>query len=76
MVKVSIEVRNGATRFRVGVQATSIQGAISLVEALYFAGDLRVIFPIAPEVFFVGDAFATEGLIERGKPHEEEELAA
>jgi hypothetical protein len=76
VVKVSIEVRHGAARFRVGVQATSIQGAISLVRAFYFAGDVRVIFPIDPEGFFVGDAFATEGLIERGKPYEEKELAA
>jgi hypothetical protein len=76
VVRVSIEVRNGATRFRVGVQATSIQGAISLVKASYVAGDVRVIFPIDPEGFFVEDAFAKEGLFEVGKPQQEEELAA
>jgi hypothetical protein len=76
VVRVSIEVRNSATRFRVGVQATSIQGAISLVKAFYFAEDIRVIFPIDPEGFFVKEAIAKEGLIERGKPQEEEKLAA
>jgi protocatechuate 3,4-dioxygenase beta subunit len=76
VVRVSIEVRNKAARFRVGIQATSIQGAISLVTAYYFAGDVRVIFPIDPECFSVEDAIAKEGLIERGKPQEEEKLAA
>lgn len=76
MVLVSVEVRNGATRFRVRVQATSIQGAISLVKAFYFAGDVRVISPIDPEGFFVEDAFAKEVLIKRSKPQEEEKLVA
>lgn len=76
MVRVSVEVKNGATRFRVGVQATSIQGAISLVKAYDFAGDVRVIFPIDPECLSVEDAIAKEELIERGKPQEEEKLAA
>jgi hypothetical protein len=74
VVRVSVEVRNGATRFRVGVQATSIQGAINLAKSYYFAGDVRVIFPIDPESFFVEDAFAKDGLIEVGKT--QEELAA
>jgi hypothetical protein len=75
VVRVSSEVRNGATRFRVGVQATSIQRAISLVSnAFYFAGDVRVIFPSDPEGFFVEEAFAKEGLIKVGET--QEELAA
>jgi hypothetical protein len=74
VVRVSIEVRGGAARFRVGVQASSIQRAVSLVEGFYSASDVRVGFPIDPEGFFVEDAFAREGLIERGKP--QEDLAA
>jgi hypothetical protein len=74
VVRVSVEVKNGAARFRVGVHATSIQGAINLVKAFYFTGDVRVIFPIDPEEFFVEDAFAREGLIEVGKT--QEKLAA
>ncbi len=76
MIRISIEVRNGATWFRVGVQATSIQRAISLVgNVFHSAGDVRVVFPIDPEGFFVEDVLGAEGLIERAKP-QEEELAA
>jgi hypothetical protein len=76
VVRVSVEVRNGATHFRVGIQASSINSAINLVKAFYSACDVRVIFPIDPEGFFVEDAIAKEGLIESGKPQEEEKLAA
>jgi hypothetical protein len=75
VVRVSIEVRNGAARFRVGVQASSINRAISLAKAFYSSGDVRVIFPIDPECFFVEDALGAERLMERDKS-QEEELAA
>jgi hypothetical protein len=35
MVKVSMEVRSGAVRFDVGVQAESIQRTVSFVERYY-----------------------------------------
>ena len=77
MVRVSIEVRSGATRFRVGVRASSIQRAVELVKDSYYsAGEVGVVFPIDAEGFFVEDALAKEGLIEAGKPHEEGELLA
>ena len=72
VVRVSVEVRNGAARFRVGVQASSIQSALNLVKGFYSASDVKVLFPIDPEGFFVEDALAAEGLIERVKPQEEE----
>jgi hypothetical protein len=53
MVKVSIEVRSGDARFDVGVQAESIQRAMSLVRERYPRGSVRVKFPIEPESFFV-----------------------
>jgi hypothetical protein len=74
VVRVSIEVRSGAARFRVGIQASSIQRAVSLAKGLYSATDVQVIFPIDAEGFFVKNAFAKEGLIEEGKT--QEELAA
>ena len=67
MVKVSIEVCYGAARFRVGVQASSIQRAVGLVKDSYSADDVRVVFPIDPEGFFAEDVFATERLIEAGE---------
>jgi hypothetical protein len=76
VIRVSVEVRNKTAHFRVGIQASSINRAINLVKAFYSAGDVRVIFPIDPEGFFVEDAIAKEELIESGKPQEEEKLAA
>jgi len=70
VVRVSIEVRSGAARFRVGVQASNIQRAVSLVKGLYAASDVRVVFPIDPEGFVVEDAFAKEGLVETAKAEE------
>ena len=77
VVKVSVEVRNGAARFRVGVQASSIQSALNLVKGVHSASEVKVLFPIDPEGFFVEDALAAEGLIQRIKSQEQkEELAA
>jgi hypothetical protein len=77
VVKVSVEVRNGAARFRVGVQASSIQSALNLVKGVHSASEVKVLFPIDPEGFFVADALAAKGLIQRNKCQEEkEELAA
>jgi hypothetical protein len=78
VVKVSVEVRSGAARFRVGVQASSIQNALNLVKGLYSTKDIKVVFPIDPEGFFVADALAAERLIQRSNSQEQnnEELAA
>jgi hypothetical protein len=63
-----MEVRSGVARFRVRIQASSIQGAVNLVKGLYSASDVRVEFPIAPEGFYFEDALAKEGLIEGERP--------
>src|ERR671912_569104 len=77
MVRVAIEVQSGVAHFRVGIQSSSIQRAVSLAQNLYSASNVRVIFPIDPEGFFVEDVLAKEGLIEEVKPHkEQDELAA
>jgi hypothetical protein len=52
MVKVSIEVRSGAARFRVGVRAESIERAVSLMEKRFPSRNVKVCFPIDPEGFF------------------------
>jgi hypothetical protein len=52
MVKVSIEVRSGAARFRVGVRAESIERAVSLMERRFPSRNVKVSFPIDPEGFF------------------------
>ena len=56
MVKVSIEVRNGAARFRVAVQAESLQRAVSLVAARHPDCDVRVKAPVGSEGFFIAQS--------------------
>ena len=54
MIKVSVEVREGAALFRVAVQAESISRAVSIMEGRHPGRDVRVVFPIDPEEFFTG----------------------
>jgi hypothetical protein len=63
MVKVSMEVRSGAAHFDVGVQAESIQRAMSLVSKRYPKGNVQVKFPIEPESFFVEDPSARTRIV-------------
>jgi hypothetical protein len=63
MMKVSVEVRTGTARFRVGVQAQSIRKAVSLVGGRYPQGEVRVAFPIEPEGFFVQEPSAWAGIV-------------
>jgi hypothetical protein len=53
MVRISVQVRNGKTGFRVGVQAPSIREALGVVAGKYPQGVAEVIFPIESEDFFV-----------------------
>ena len=63
MVKISMEVRSGAAHFVVGVQAESIQRALSFVQERYPKGSVKVRFPIEPESFFVEDRRAPRGIV-------------
>jgi len=53
----------------VGVQAKSIQRAVSLVRGSHPDGDVRVVFPLS-EKFFVGDVGAQGEQIELEGPQE------
>ncbi len=53
MIKVSVEVCEGDTLFRVAVQAESICQAVSIMKGDHSDRDVRVVFPIASEEFFV-----------------------
>jgi hypothetical protein len=70
MVRVTVEVSNGAACCRVAVQAESIHRAVEIVQGLNPGSDFRVTFPLDPETFFVEDPAASAGLIGQ------EELAA
>ena len=63
MVRVSIEVYDGAARFGVAVQAENIQRALNLAAARYPHGRVRVKFPIDPEGFFVEESTARAGVV-------------
>jgi hypothetical protein len=64
MVKVSIEVCNGAVHFNVSVKAQSIERAVSVVRGSYPHCDVRVKFPIVPEGFFVKEPAPRSGIVE------------
>ena len=53
MVRISVEVSSGAARFRVSVQAQSIERALEIVQGQNLGKDCKVSFPIDPEPFFV-----------------------
>jgi hypothetical protein len=56
MIKVSMEVREGATLSRATVEAESIREAVNITRRRYPSCDVRVMFPIDPEIFFIDDA--------------------
>lgn len=68
MVKVSIEVRNGAARFTVAVRAESIRRALNIVARRYPGRDIGVKFPVDPEGFFVEDPTARAGIVAFERP--------
>ena len=53
MIKVSMEVREGATLSRATVEAESIREAVSITRERYPGRDVRVKFPIEAEDFFI-----------------------
>ena len=61
MIKVAMEVREGAALYRVAVQAESISRAVSIVKGRHPGRNVRVVFPIDPEGFFLGGSQKTEG---------------
>ena len=55
MVRISVEVSSGAARFKVSVEAQSIERALEIVERQNPGKDCKVRFPIDAEPFFVED---------------------
>ncbi len=60
MVRIMTEVRNGAVRFSVSVQAQSIERALEIVERQNPGKDCKVRFPIDAEPFFVEEDSAAK----------------
>jgi hypothetical protein len=53
MIRVSMEVREGTALSRATVQAESIREAVSITRERYPGRDVRVMFPIEAEEFFI-----------------------
>jgi hypothetical protein len=58
MIRISVQVSSGAARFKVAVQAESIERALEIVGRQNPGKDCEVTFPIDPEAFFVRDSVA------------------
>ena len=66
MVRISVEVNSGAARFRVSVQAQSIERALEIVQRQNPGKDCKVRFPIYTEPFFVEeDSVAKVGAVRK-----------
>ena len=61
MIKVSMEVREETALSRATVQADSISEAVNITRRRYPGRDVRVIFPIDPETFFIDDPVEGNG---------------
>ena len=53
MIKISLEVGEGGVLSRVTVQAESIRQAVSIVKGRYPGLEVRVVFPIDTEEYFI-----------------------
>ena len=56
MIRISVQVSSGTARFRVAVQAESIERALESVVRQHPGKVCEVTFPIDPETFFVEDS--------------------
>jgi hypothetical protein len=54
MVRISVRVSSGSARFRVMVQAETIERALEIARRHNPAAECQVSFPIDPESFFAG----------------------
>ena len=61
MIGVCMEVREGAALSRATVQAESIREAVNITRRRYPGRDVRVIFPLDPETFFIDDPADANG---------------
>jgi hypothetical protein len=59
MIRISVQVSSGTARFRVAVQAETIERALKSVARRYPDKVCEVTFPIDPETFFVEDSVAS-----------------
>ena len=59
MIRISVQVSSGAARFRVSVEAESIERALEIAARQSPGKECKATFPIDPEAFFVKDSCPT-----------------
>jgi hypothetical protein len=59
MIRISVQVSSGTTRFGVAIQAESIEQALEIAARQNPGKKCEVTFPIDPGSFFVEDSVAT-----------------
>ncbi len=59
MIRISVQVSSGAARFKVTVEAESIERALEIAARQNPGKECEVTFPIDPEAFFVEDSIIT-----------------
>jgi hypothetical protein len=65
MMRISMEVRSGTARFKVSVQAESIEGALEMAKRYNSGKECKVVFPIDPEGYFLEDDLSRDGVVAR-----------
>jgi hypothetical protein len=61
MIKISVQVSSGKARFRVTIQAESIERALEIAARQNPGKACEVKFPLDPETFFVDDSVVQIG---------------
>ena len=59
MIRISVQVSSGTARFRVAIQAESIEQALEIAARQNPGKECEATFPIDPESYFVEDSVAT-----------------
>jgi hypothetical protein len=67
MVRSTVQVRSGAARFSVAVQAESIERALEIVKKQNLGRNCDVTFAINSEVFFAAEPVAASGSARPGR---------
>ena len=65
MVRITVQVRSGAARFSVAVQAESIERGLGIVKGRDPGRNCEVTFPLDPETSFVAELDAMSEPVER-----------
>ena len=63
MIQGCIEVKSGAARFKVAAQAECIEEALEFAKRYNSGKECKVVFPIDPEAFFVGNDLGRGGVV-------------